>query len=105
MPNPSPLRRLGTGSNSGTDTGQVFLCPSNIISNAAFASRVASASAAIERCNCNGKRTSLISTRSTFIPHISVDESNVSCINSAICSRSVNNAHISIVPNTLRNVV
>jgi hypothetical protein len=43
----------------------------------ARASRVASASAAIERCNWTGKRTSLISTRSTLMPQLSVASSRM----------------------------
>uniref|UniRef100_A0A4X1STE8 Uncharacterized protein n=1 Tax=Sus scrofa TaxID=9823 RepID=A0A4X1STE8_PIG len=48
----------------------------------ALASRVASASAAMDLCSCTGIRTSLISTRATRIPHSSVASSNL-CWNSA----------------------
>lgn len=45
----------------------------------ALASRVASASAAMDLCNCTGIRTSLISTRATRIPHSSVASSSKVC--------------------------
>lgn len=45
----------------------------------ALASRLASASAAIARCSCWGNFTSLISTRSTLMPHASVASSKASC--------------------------
>lgn len=45
----------------------------------ALASRVASASAAMDLCNCTGIRTSLISTRATRIPHSSVASSSIVC--------------------------
>lgn len=48
----------------------------------ARASRDASASAAIARWSCTGSFTSLISTRSTFIPQSSVASSSVHCYRS-----------------------
>ncbi len=45
----------------------------------ALASRLASASAAMALCSCWGNFTSLISTRSTLIPHGSVASSRASC--------------------------
>ena len=45
----------------------------------ALASRVASASAAMALCSCWGNFTSLISTRSTLMPHRSVASSRDSC--------------------------
>uniref|UniRef100_A0A8D1NGL1 Uncharacterized protein n=1 Tax=Sus scrofa TaxID=9823 RepID=A0A8D1NGL1_PIG len=45
----------------------------------ALASRVASASAAMDLCSCTGIRTSLISTRATRIPHSSVASSSKVC--------------------------
>lgn len=100
----------------------------------AIPSRDASASAAIARCNCCGKLTSLlnsefsqiahlslisenviginvkprisyISTRSTSIPQGSVAWSRAVCITPAMCSRSVNNSDKFFVPRTFRNVV
>uniref|UniRef100_A0A8C2INE2 Uncharacterized protein n=2 Tax=Cyprinus carpio TaxID=7962 RepID=A0A8C2INE2_CYPCA len=41
----------------------------NLILTFALASRAASASVAIALCSCCGSLTSLISTRSTLIPH------------------------------------
>lgn len=52
---------------------------SPIILTFALASRLASASAAIARCSCWGNFTSLISTRSTLIPHGSVASSRDAC--------------------------
>lgn len=43
----------------------------------AFASRVASASAAMARCNCTGSLTSLISTRSALLFFILLYKSNI----------------------------
>lgn len=45
----------------------------------ALASRVASASAAMDLCSCTGIRTSLISTLATRIPHSSVASSSKVC--------------------------
>uniref|UniRef100_A0A673HEW9 Uncharacterized protein n=1 Tax=Sinocyclocheilus rhinocerous TaxID=307959 RepID=A0A673HEW9_9TELE len=64
-----------------------FISPSaamTLILTFALASRAASASAAIALCSCCGSLTSLISTRSTLIPHESVASSRV------ICSREEN---------------
>lgn len=71
----------------------------------ARASRDASASAAIARCICTGKRTSLISTRSTLTPQESVASSRLSCIMCEIDSRSERICDRSFVPSTLRSVV
>lgn len=54
-----------------------FLCW--VVFTFALASRLASASAAIARCSCWGSFTSLISTRSTLMPHASVASSKASC--------------------------
>lgn len=54
-----------------------FLCW--MVFTFALASRLASASAAIARCICWGNFTSLISTRSTLMPHESVATSKASC--------------------------
>lgn len=47
-------------------------CSPSAAMTLALASRVASASVAIARCICTGNRTSFTSTRSTFIPQVSV---------------------------------
>uniref|UniRef100_A0A8C9CL96 Uncharacterized protein n=1 Tax=Phocoena sinus TaxID=42100 RepID=A0A8C9CL96_PHOSS len=54
-----------------------FISPSAV--TLARASRDASASAAMALCSCTGSFTSLISTRSTFIPQSSVASSRVVC--------------------------
>lgn len=46
----------------------------------ALASRAASASAAIALCSCMGNFTSLISTRSTLMPQLSVASSSVAYV-------------------------
>uniref|UniRef100_A0A3Q1HV95 Uncharacterized protein n=1 Tax=Acanthochromis polyacanthus TaxID=80966 RepID=A0A3Q1HV95_9TELE len=51
---------------------EAFISPSAIFLTLALASRLASASAAMARCICCGSFTSLISTRSTLMPHGSV---------------------------------
>uniref|UniRef100_A0A452T8H3 Uncharacterized protein n=1 Tax=Ursus maritimus TaxID=29073 RepID=A0A452T8H3_URSMA len=58
-----------------------FISPSAAMTYAtlARASREASASAAIALWSCTGSFTSLISTRSTFIPQSSVASSRVHC--------------------------
>ena len=53
--------------------------PTGVALTLALASRVASASAAMDLCNCTGIRTSLISTRATRIPHSSVASSSKVC--------------------------
>ena len=53
--------------------------PTGVVVTLALASRVASASAAMDLCNCTGIRTSLISTRATRIPHSSVASSSKVC--------------------------
>uniref|UniRef100_A0A8C9UMK6 Uncharacterized protein n=1 Tax=Spermophilus dauricus TaxID=99837 RepID=A0A8C9UMK6_SPEDA len=67
----------------------IFVCPSTrslpchvhgVALTLALASRVASASAAMDLCNCTGIRTSLISTRATRIPHSSVASSSMVCL-------------------------
>lgn len=66
---------------SETDTqSEVYRCslvglPAPVFFTFALASRLASASAAIARCSCWGNFTSLISTRSTLMPHASVASS------------------------------
>lgn len=74
-----PLRQW-----SGTDTHtirgwQLFPSGGTPVFTFALASRLASASAAIARCSCWGNFTSLISTRSTLMPHASVASSKDSC--------------------------
>lgn len=56
----------------------------------ALASRAASASAAIALCSCCGSLTSLISTRSTLIPHESVASSRVACSREKNCWTNCN---------------
>uniref|UniRef100_A0A1I8IS99 Runt domain-containing protein n=1 Tax=Macrostomum lignano TaxID=282301 RepID=A0A1I8IS99_9PLAT len=81
-----------------------FCSPSAMITFAR-ASLAASASAAIARCSCTGRRTSLISTRSTLTPQGSVARSRHSCIMQLISSRSERISDRFFVPSTLRRVV
>uniref|UniRef100_A0A1I8IP76 Protein kinase domain-containing protein n=1 Tax=Macrostomum lignano TaxID=282301 RepID=A0A1I8IP76_9PLAT len=81
-----------------------FCSPSAMITFAR-ASLAASASAAIARCSCTGRRTSLISTRSTLTPQGSVARSRHSCIMQLISSRSDRISDRFFVPSTLRRVV
>lgn len=58
---------------------QILIKSSTALFTFALASRLASASAAMALCSCWGNFTSLISTRSTLIPHGSVASSRDSC--------------------------
>uniref|UniRef100_A0A665UM17 Uncharacterized protein n=1 Tax=Echeneis naucrates TaxID=173247 RepID=A0A665UM17_ECHNA len=69
---------------------EAFISPSAIRSSSALftfalASRLASASAAMALCSCWGNLTSLISTRSTLIPHGSVASSRASFLQGFWC--------------------
>merc|ERR1712179_225172 len=82
---------------------EAFISPSAAIT-LARASRAASASAAIALCSWIGRRTSLISTRSTLIPHGSVASSKVDCIPALMYSRSVRTSDRFLVPSMFLNV-
>lgn len=72
----------------------------------ALASRLASASAAMARCSCWGNFTSLISTRSTLIPHGWVASSRASCrVTSNIKHSSHSYSLINNKSNTLYSTV
>uniref|UniRef100_A0A8C9GDZ1 Uncharacterized protein n=1 Tax=Pavo cristatus TaxID=9049 RepID=A0A8C9GDZ1_PAVCR len=59
---------------------EAFISPSAAITWRTLASRAASASAAIALCSCTGNFTSLISTRSTLMPQLSVASSSVAYV-------------------------
>merc|ERR1719317_1811622 len=81
-----------------------FCSPSAAIT-LALASRVASASAAMERCICWGRRTSLISILSTCTPQGSVAASRALCMESPIDSLSDRISDRFFVPRTFLKVV